>query len=192
MVRSVSDVLALALSLPPSSLTARRAPPRPATAEDRLAVVARLHRPFLTRLARRLCRSADLADDLVQDALVRTVAAWDRLPADVNHAAWMARTLRNLFIDRLRVARAPTVPLDADDCPTPGDADEVAWWEHLTAADVRAAARRLSPEFRVAFERHAFDGRSYKQIAAELGVPVATVGTRILRARRQLCRALGG
>ena len=66
------------------------------------------------------------------------------------------------------------------------DPDEVEWWETLTADEIRAAIPRLPTELQGAFERFAFERQSYKEIALALGVPVATVGTRVLRARRQL------
>ena len=45
---------------------------------------------------------------------------------------------------------------------------------------------RLEPEFREVFVLHAFERRSYRDIAAALGIPQNTVGTRLLRARRKL------
>jgi RNA polymerase sigma-70 factor, ECF subfamily len=133
--------------------------------------------------------------DLVQDVLLKAVANFDRLPPDVNHAAWMARVMRNLFIDRLRArsAQPPSQPLEIDDAALSApDPDERAWWENLTAAEIRAALPQIPDELRRAFELFAFERRSYKDIAAIVGVPVATVGTRVLRARRRLRAILGG
>ncbi len=157
----------------------------------RLEELARAHRAFLTGLARKLCRSGFDADDLVQDVLLKAVAHHDRLPPDVNHAAWMARVMHNLFIDRVRKREVPTTELD-DRMPVTAPPDDRAWWESLSTEDVRAALPGLPAELRLAFERFAFDGRSYQEIADELGVPIATVGTRVLRARRRLRATLGG
>ena len=44
----------------------------------------------------------------------------------------------------------------------------------------------LEPEFREVFTLHAFERRSYKDIATALDIPQNTVGTRLLRARRKL------
>jgi RNA polymerase sigma-70 factor (ECF subfamily) len=159
----------------------------------RLADLDREHREFLMGLARKLCRSHFDPEDLVQDVLLKAVAHHDRLPPDVNHAAWMARVMRNLFIDRLRARSVQPVRVDlaAETLVSPSP-DEVVWWETLTSEDIRAVLPQLGDELRVAFERFAFAGRSYREIALELGVPVATVGTRVLRARRRLRALLGG
>jgi RNA polymerase sigma-70 factor, ECF subfamily len=167
--------------------------PGDASSQKRLRALTHEHQDFLRGLARKLCRSHFDPEDLVQDVLLKTVAHFDRLPPDVNHAAWMARVMRNLFVDRVRSRASAPTPVDVDDVPLSAPApDERAWWEELSSADIRAAAEQLPAELRDAFERFAFQRQSYKEIAAGLGVPVATVGTRVLRARRRLRALLGG
>jgi RNA polymerase sigma-70 factor (ECF subfamily) len=162
-------------------------------ARRRLAALTREHHAFLLGLARKLCRSHFDPDDLVQDVLEKTVAHFDRLPPEVNHAAWMARVMRNLFIDRLRSRGQAQPPVALDDVVLAApDPDELAWWERVTTDDIRAALPQLSPELRGAFERFAFERQSYKEIAEALHLPMATVGTRVLRARRKLRAILGG
>lgn len=182
MGSSISREDAVASSVEPTDDQARR----------RLEALVREHGPFLRGLARKLCRGTFEPEDLVQDVLTRAVAHFDRLPPDVNHAAWMARVMQNLFIDRLR-QRAAQRPISIDDVvvlqPPP---ETPAWWERLAREDVVAAVRQLPPELARAFELFALDGRSYKEIAATLDIPVATVGTRVLRARRRLRALLGG
>lgn len=167
--------------------------PGDASSQKRLRALTHEHQDFLRGLARKLCRSHFDPEDLVQDVLLKTVAHFDRLPSDVNHAAWMARVMRNLFVDRVRSRASAPTPVDVDDVPLSAPPpDERAWWEELSSADIRAAAEQLPAELRDAFERFAFQRQSYKEIAAGLGVPVATVGTRVLRARRRLRALLGG
>ncbi len=159
----------------------------------RLALLTREHHAFLLKLARKLCRANFDPEDLVQDVLVKTVAHFDRLPAEVNLAAWMARVMQNLFIDQVRSRAAQPLPVDVDDVVLVApDPDEHAWWETITAEQIRAALPQIPEELRGAFERFAFQRQSYKDIAAALGVPVATIGTRVLRARRHLRVVLGG
>ena len=161
--------------------------------QARLRALMQEHQDFLRGLARKLCRSHFDPDDLVQDVLLKTVANFDKLPPDVNHAAWMARVMRNLFVDRVRSRAAAPSPVDADDVQlTAPPPDERTWWEELSSSDIRAAAAQLPAELGEAFERFAFQRKCYNVIAAELGVPVATVGTRVLRARRRLRALLGG
>lgn len=147
------------------------------------------HAPYLRDLARRLCRSSSDADDLVQDTFVRALRS--PMPADVNARAWLARVLKNLFIDRLRrrAARREHAVVDPDTVAAPPAPAPPPWWTALTVDDVRAQLARLPEPQRVTFELFALDGRSYHEIAARTGTGTATVGTRVLRARHKL-RAL--
>lgn len=146
----------------------------------------RAHGEFLRRLAVRLCRSAFDPDDLLQDVLERTVLHVHTLLPDHDHRAWMARVMRNLFIDRLRRrAAAPGQSvLEEETAAPPPESRE--WWEGLDADDIRARIAELPGELRGAIELFMFEGCSYAEIADRLRIPKMTVGTRILRARRRL------
>ena len=58
--------------------------------------------PNLRRFAVSLCRSRDLADDLVQMACERALAGADCFACGTRFDAWMFRIVRNLWIDHLR------------------------------------------------------------------------------------------
>lgn len=152
----------------------------------RTAVVAL--RPVLLSLARRMCASDADAADVVQDALESALQAGDRLQAVENLQAWLVTILHRRMIDLFRkrereqLGDPPEEPALTQDVP-PADAP---LWTRIDAAQLRAAVDRLEPEFRQVFTLHAFERRSYKDIAAALDIPQNTVGTRLLRARRKL------
>jgi len=153
----------------------------------RLDELTREHHAFLRGLAAKLCRSRFDPDDLVQEVLERAIVHFDTLPPDVNHRAWMARVMHNLFIDWVRRRQSAPASAAIDDLALAAPPPEApAWWESLDAEDVRARLRELPDDQREAFELFAFDGLSYQEIAASLRIPRTTVGTRILRARRRL------
>lgn len=151
-----------------------------------LEQLAREHHAFLLGLARKLCGAIDDPADLVQDVLVKAVKTPERIPPDAVRP-WLIRVMRNTFVDRLRRASATPWHDDIDrvDLPSP-TAEAPAWWTALDAEDIRARMAMLPDDQRAVFELFAFEGLSYQEIAARLGVPKATVGTRILRARRRL------
>jgi RNA polymerase sigma-70 factor (ECF subfamily) len=151
-----------------------------------LDALFREHGPFLRRLAARLCRKNFDPDDLVQDVLARTLQHFDRLPPGVDHRAWMTRVMRNLFIDQVRRRAASPVSASLDIEPVAPPPELREWWERLDADDIRAQLQEVPEELRRAFDLFALEGCSYETIATRLGVPKATVGTRILRARRKL------
>ncbi len=156
----------------------------------RLAQVSREHGGYLRDLAQRLCRHQFDPDDLVQDVLMTAALQLAKLPADTNLIAWLTRVMKNRFIDRCRrkqtgIVATPALPIDEERIAA-RDSEPEEWWEKLDGDDIRARLGDLPTELREAFELFAFGALSYQQIAAQLGIPKATVGTRILRARQRL------
>ena len=101
--------------------------------------------------------------------------------------------LTNLWIDRVRLTkRRRNVPLtdSLSVQPEVGSESSANPWRSMTVADVEGALAEVPEPHRSAYRKHAFEGRSYQELAHEFGVPTATVGTRILRARRCLRRIL--
>ncbi|HVP61817.1 MAG TPA: RNA polymerase sigma factor [Myxococcaceae bacterium] len=152
----------------------------------RAAVVAL--RPVLLVLARRMCASEADSADVVHDALESALEAGDRLKAVENLQAWLVTILHRRMIDLFRkrereqLGDPPEEPAMTQD-PAPADAP---LWSRIDGEQLRAAVERLEPEFREVFILHAFERRSYRDIAATLAIPQNTVGTRLLRARRKL------
>lgn len=150
----------------------------------------REHDALLRGLARRLCGNPADADDLVHDTYERALRAWGRYVDRGNLRSWLASILHNLFLDRCRKhRRAPrneqlehheVVAIEPTAPPR---------WAQVSSDAVLEALAELGPEFRRVYDLHA-QGRSYDEIAAELGIARATVGTRLVRARRRLKEAL--
>jgi RNA polymerase sigma-70 factor (ECF subfamily) len=138
----------------------------------------------MRRLARSLLRDASLADDVVQEA---ALAAWRRgREGEVPPRSWWAAVVRNVAAkmgrgERRREARERAVARRESQ---PGT-DVVARRLALHRAVV-AAVERLSPEQRDVVVRRWFDGQKPQWIAEELGVPLATVKTRLRRALERL------
>ena len=63
--------------------------------------------PNLRRFAISLCRSREVADDLVQTACERALANARSFQQGTRFDAWMFRILRNLWIDEVRRERRP-------------------------------------------------------------------------------------
>jgi len=163
-------------------------PPIP---RDPLAAFVREHEPALQAVARRLCGNPHDAGDLVQDTLERAIAGFARLPPGARHRSWVMTILRNTFIDRCRRAAARGRHDELDDEVMPASLAEPVEpaWVGIDPDRVRAAIGQLGDDFRIVVEMHLVERRSYEEIAAALGIPKATVGTRLLRARKKL-RAL--
>lgn len=134
--------------------------------------------PALRRYARALTRDADLADDLVQDTLVRALRS-EHLFHGGDIRVWMYTILANLNRNRLRsLARRPAM-MPIDDGDAAADAPE-------GARDIERALATLVDEQRHALLLVVLEGLSYREVAEIQGVPIGTVMSRLARARSQI------
>ncbi|MCO6419487.1 sigma-70 family RNA polymerase sigma factor [Siccirubricoccus sp. KC 17139] len=133
-------------------------------------------------------RQPDLADDLVQETLLRAIAAREQFQEGTNLRAWLFTILRHARAGALRrAARSPMVHPDTlPDAPVSGGQEE-----RQAMRDVAAAFDLLSPLHREALWVVVVEGLDYADAARVLGVPPGTLRSRLSRAREQLRRALG-
>lgn len=155
--------------------------------DEEFTAFARACAQDLARTAWLLCGDAHQADELVQQALVRTYLAWPRA-RERDPLAYARRTLANLRIDTWRRRRREVlVPGEAlPDAGQASGADRHAERDQL----VRALAT-LSPRARrVVVLRH-FEGLSEQEVADDLGVSVGTVKSTASRGLARLREVLG-
>lgn len=167
----------------PSELPGPAAPEAP----DGWSRVLAEQLPVLRSVARNLVRNPAEVEDLVQDVYERALRSVDRVDLGDNPRGWMVTILHNLHIDRCRqrARMQPHVPCDDVVIALPEDREPPVW-SAITLDDVRRAAAQLPDELREVYRMFALDGRSYIEIADALGIPKATVGTRLSRARGRL------
>lgn len=142
--------------------------------------------PALRRYARALTRDADLADDLVQDTLVRALRS-EHLFHGGDVRSWLYTILTNLNRNRLRsLARRPSLsPIDDNDAP------DLAGPE-AGGRDIERALATLVDEQRDALLLVVLEGLTYREVAEVQGVPIGTVMSRLARARAQIKSYLDG
>jgi RNA polymerase sigma-70 factor, ECF subfamily len=142
--------------------------------------------PALRRYARALTRNGELADDLVQDTLVRALRS-EHLFHGGDIRSWLYTILTNLNRNRLRaLARRPALQAIDD-----SDAPELAGPE-AGARDIERALASLVEDQRSALLLVVLEGLSYREVAEVQGVPIGTVMSRLARARMQIKAYLDG
>jgi len=142
--------------------------------------------PALRRYARALTRDADIADDLVQDTLVRALRSEHLFQGD-EIRSWLYTILTNLNRNRLRsLARRPMLTSLEDN-----DAPDLAGPE-AGGRDIERALALLVEEQRAALLLVVLEGLSYREVAEVQGVPIGTVMSRLARARVQIKTYLEG
>lgn len=127
--------------------------------------------PALSRTAWLLCGDIHRAEELVQQALVRTYLAWPTA-REREPLAYARRTLANLRIDTWRKHRREvlTAPADVPEGVLDGGADRHAERDQL----VRALATLTARQRRIVVLRH-LEGLSEREVADDLGVSLGTV-----------------
>lgn len=147
--------------------------------------------PNLRRYARALVRDADLADDLVQDCLERSISRFHHFTPGTNLRGWLFTILLNIVRSHTRSARWRNQGLPLDEVK--GRATSAAAQEDsLTMRDLQRAFDTLTPAFQEVLMLVAVEGLSYDEAATVLGTPVGTVRSRLSRARGQLKLSMEG
>lgn len=143
------------------------------------------HRHRLYRLARGRSRSAEDADDALQEALLAAHRSAGRFRHDCAVVSWLHHIVANACTDRLRRnAVRPAVSLTEHSGNARAIADHAARVE--TSIVVHQALMRLSAEQRAAIVAVDMHGYSVADAARLLGVPEGTVKSRCARARSRL------
>lgn len=149
----------------------------------------------LYNYARWLAREPAEAEDLVQETFLKGLRGFGSFAPGTNFKAWMFRILRNTFLSsRSGLRAAPSVSIDeedealeiADGAPTP----EVVLLRLSDQQRLQEAIEQLPLPFREVLLLGDVEELSYKEIAETLSIPIGTVTSRLLRARRKVREAL--
>lgn len=144
-------------------------------------LISRYYRPALVVARGRLPSRADLAEDAVQEAFIRTVRHRDRFDCRRPFAAWFYAILRNVCVDfgRKETRREQQIrELTLE--------QERAADERQTAPDAMALLRALSPGDREILVYRFIHGLSLQEIAEQLGISEEAAKKRAQRALKQL------
>lgn len=141
----------------------------------------------LYRYAYWLCRDSSLAEDLVQDTLLRAWRSLHRVNEPKAIKGWLITILRRENARRFERQRP-----QYNDIPVEDLGSERTSYDTSTEAFVlRQALHQLPEEYREPLMLQVLDGYSQQDIADRLGISSAGVGTRLFRARQKLRQILG-
>jgi RNA polymerase sigma-70 factor (ECF subfamily) len=147
------------------------------------------HIASLRRYAFALTGGQQEAEDLVQDTLVRAIAAARSFRIGGNLRAWLFSIMHNAFISGVRQRCPPTVELNDEATAV---AQPPAQLILLEVRDVLAALARLPEAQRAALSLIALEDFSYEQAAKIQGIPLGTLMSRLARGREALRQMMHG
>jgi len=138
----------------------------------------------LFRVALRVCRDREKAEDLIQETYLQAWRSFHRFEIGTNLRAWLYKILFNVYYDGIRRAKLELAPIEetiaetiAYDPPTP---------QRLTEEEVLAALERIPRDFQLPVVLADVEDLSYREIANTLRIPLGTVMSRLHRGRKLL------
>lgn len=172
--------------------------------DQRISEVVRREQSRLHNFIRRRVPDPGDAEDILQDVFYRLVEA-NRLLMPIEHVTgWLFRVARNRITDLFRKKEPENFSdldvADEDDevsqfedlLPSPDEGPEALYARKILLGELQRALAELPKEQREVFIAHEFEGRSFKEIAAETGVGLNTLLSRkryaVLHLRERLQR----
>jgi RNA polymerase sigma-70 factor, ECF subfamily len=147
----------------------------------------------LRRYVRRLVQSRESADEIVQEAFLRT---YEHAQSGRPPGALLYSIAHNLAMDHHRYARrAQAYTWEEVGAPRPvagGAGESLEAWllEEERSSLLKAAVEQLAPQCRAAFALRVFHGCSYRDIAGKLSISEKTVEAHVSRGIRETYRYL--
>jgi RNA polymerase sigma factor (sigma-70 family) len=170
--------------------------------DERISRAVEQESPRLRNFIRRYVSDPAEAEDVLQDVFYELVEAYRMMKPVEQVAAWLFRVARNRTIDLFRKRKreqvgTPVVENEEgellrleDLLPSPDAGPEAAYARTVLLEELDAALDELPAEQRDVFIAHEMMGQSFKEIAAETGVPLNTLLSRkryaVLHLRKRL------
>ena len=152
--------------------------------------LVRRHYRTAFAVALAICGSRADAEDVCQDALIRSLERIESCRTPERFGAWLSEIVRNRALNHLEHARVRrTESLDDAEFGQTGSTPETTLERHTLGKKLEAALTQLSPKQREVVLLHDLDGWSHSDIAENLGVS-EVMSRQILFTARQTLRGL--
>jgi len=160
--------------------------------------------PFVDSLystAYRLVMNHQDAEDLVQETCMKAFKYYDKFQQGTNLRAWLFKILKNTFINNYRKKKATPQQVDfsgieeslenliSENIKDLADPESL-FFSSLIDENVETAMNSLPEEYHIVVVMADIEGKSYKEIADALEIPLGTVMSRLYRGRKMLEKAL--
>jgi RNA polymerase sigma-70 factor (ECF subfamily) len=149
------------------------------------------HRVRVFRFIQRMVRNAAIADDLVSQVFLDVWRSANRFEGRARVSTWLLSIARLKALSSLRQRTYENI--DQDDVVgivDAGDTPEVALDRKTTNAILRSCIDKLSPAQREIIDLVYYHEKSVAEVSEIVGIPYATVKSRMFYARKQLARML--
>lgn len=151
--------------------------------ETALGMLIELTQGHLFRFSLYLCHDRQRAEDLCQDAYLKTLNRLDSIEEASKLLPWMFQVIKNQFIDYTRSAKSKETSFEDE-----GDSSEIV--ESSTSSPdttlaVRACLAKLTEDHRLVIVLVDSEGYSYSEAAQLIGITEEALKSRLFRARKE-------
>lgn len=151
--------------------------------------------PRLMATIVRYVRRGDVAQDVLQDTLVRALRGFSQFKwrGKGSLGGWLNRMAVNMSLNYLRDNRHMLQAVSLDERPEAGlvaDEPTPADVEGLDLAELMRLVEELPTGYRTVFNLYCIEGYSHREIASELGISVNTSSSQLARAKAMLARKI--
>ena len=136
---------------------------------NELDEIYRLYAGDVYRFALKLCRSEALAQDIVQDTMLKAVKSIDKFDGKCSLKTYLCTIARNLYFNHLRRADNRNLPLDEAIGVSSEISVEQRTMDKLRAQQVHKALHRLDEPYKEVFTLRVFAELKYSEIGALFG-----------------------
>jgi len=165
--------------------------------DDAFTALVQQYDRKIYRLARNITQNDEDAEDVLQDAVLKAYTHLDRFQGDSKFYTWIVRIAVNEALMKLRKRRGDKLVSLDEEIETGEETvtREIAVWDgnpeqKYGQEELRVlldeAIQSLKPSFRTVFQLRDVEELSTEETAEALGLSVAAVKSRLLRARLQL------
>lgn len=148
-----------------------------------------LYRERVVNVIYRMCGDANLAEDIAQEAFIRSWKNLYRFKPGSSFRNWVYRIATNAALDILRRDKE-TVDISEIQLASSTDGPEAGLEKKERMEKVQESILSLSPASRAVLVLREYERLSYKEIADTLGIPIGTVMSRLNYARKRMLETL--
>ena len=130
-------------------------------------------------------RDEDWAEDIAQEAFIKAFVRLDSFNPQYRFSTWLYKIGTNLALQEIRKKHPMPLTEDMQLISTLAQTDQMA-----KDSELHDAVRKLSDTHRAVVSKHYWEGKSYHQIAQEMGSTTGSVKGWMSRAKQELRRML--
>lgn len=139
----------------------------------------RTNYPILLGALVRIIGDVHVAEDVAQDAVLRSIVNLERYEPRAKFSTWLITIALNIYRNKLRTAGREVASGDTGFASQGSGSVEDEALEHVAMDEAAALLSVLAPEKRQVFVLKHYYGFTYEEIADAVGCPVGTVRSRL-------------